>query len=511
MCAPKEDLRPARGCDGSSERFSALISDSPMKPLSLNRWILFADLAWSVAALFLAEVLRYGAFWRSADRAPSYALLPFLAAAAVLWIFLSLWMRLDCFRGGWRFPAVVSQVFLAVLCLVSVVLSAGYLRRDYVSRLALSYFGILLFVGFVGIRYIARLLLLAKHHSGNVRRVVIVGTDRVARELAAKIRRHPETLCQVVGFLGPEDDGNASSQDSESAVTVTTLGVVGLLTAHRVSDVILALPNPSLPEVLNLAGLCRERGIGVSFVPQPYELYLSKPTLLELDGIPVLELREASASSFFFQCKRFTDIVLGSVLLVAAIPVLLPAAIGLHWTKGRTFRRETRCGRHGKVFSILRLNVDRHSSNATQFERMLENMSLTELPQLWNVLRGEMSLVGPRPESPDRVTRYSEWQQQRLSIKPGMTGLAQVHGLRDQNSSEEKTRFDLQYILNPSAVADVSILLQTLWTLAVRLFRYPEPIGSASNVQGSKLFDEVTPDFVEETIQGAHRSQPSAD
>jgi lipopolysaccharide/colanic/teichoic acid biosynthesis glycosyltransferase len=142
---------------------------------------------------------------------------------------------------------------------------------------------------------------------------------------------------------------------------------------------------------------------------------------------------------------------------------------------------------------------------------MLENMSLTELPQLWNVLRGEMSLVGPRPESPDRVTRYSEWQQQRLSIKPGMTGLAQVHGLRDQNSSEEKTRFDLQYILNPSAVADVSILLQTLWTLAVRLFRYPEPIGSASNVQGSKLFDEVTPDFVEETIQGAHRSQPSAD
>jgi FlaA1/EpsC-like NDP-sugar epimerase len=299
MCAPTEDLRPARGCDGSSERFSALLSDSPMKPLSLNRWILFADLAWSVAALFLAEVLRYGAFWRSADRAPSYALLPFLAAAAVLWIFLSLWMRLDCFRGGWRFPAVVSQVFLAVLCLVSVVLSAGYLRRDYVSRLALSYFGILLFVGFVGIRYIARLLLLAKHHSGNVRRVVIVGTDRVARELAAKIRRHPETLCQVVGFLGPEDDGNASSQDSESAVTVTTLGVVGLLTAHRVSDVILALPNPSLPEVLNLAGLCRERGIGVSFVPQPYELYLSKPTLLELTVFQSLNCARRLLPVFF--------------------------------------------------------------------------------------------------------------------------------------------------------------------------------------------------------------------
>ena len=152
-----------------------------------------------------------------------------------------------------------------------------------------------------------------------------------------------------------------------------------------------------------------------------------------------------------------------------------------------------------------------HRFASERFERVLEKMSLTELPQLWNVLRGDMSLVGPRPESPDRVKRYSEWQQLRLSMKPGMTGLAQVHGLRDQNSSEEKTRFDLQYILNPSAVADVSILLQTLWTLAMRLFPYPRRDAAEPNTQGSRLVDEVTPQFVEETLQGAHRSQSSAD
>jgi lipopolysaccharide/colanic/teichoic acid biosynthesis glycosyltransferase len=137
-------------------------------------------------------------------------------------------------------------------------------------------------------------------------------------------------------------------------------------------------------------------------------------------------------------------------------------------------------------------------------------MSITELPQLWNVLRGEMSLVGPRPESYDRVRRYSEWQQRRLSIKPGMTGLAQVQGLRDQNSSEEKARFDLQYILNPSATGDIAILLQTLWTLTKRSFRYPRLVAPERDVR-SGFFDSVAPHFLEKTLQDAHRSQSSAD
>jgi lipopolysaccharide/colanic/teichoic acid biosynthesis glycosyltransferase len=137
-------------------------------------------------------------------------------------------------------------------------------------------------------------------------------------------------------------------------------------------------------------------------------------------------------------------------------------------------------------------------------------MSITELPQLWNVLRGEMSLVGPRPESSERVRRYSEWQQRRLSIKPGITGLAQVQGLRDQNSSEEKARFDLQYILNPSAIGDIAILLQTLWTLTMRSIRYPRRIAAEPGVR-AVVFESVVPHFLEKTLQDAHRSQSSAD
>jgi lipopolysaccharide/colanic/teichoic acid biosynthesis glycosyltransferase len=482
-----------------------------IRPRSFTRWIVLADLVWSVVALVGADALRYGAFWGVPDRIAIYALLPFLAVTMVFWILLSRWVTLDGFRGGWRFPAVVSQMFLVVVCLMCILLSGGYLAREYVSRLALSYFGVLLFVGFVGVRYIARLLLLARYRSGNVRRVMIVGVDRIAREVALKISRHPEMVCKVVGFLCPEDDPNLGPQDSHVATTVPTLGVVDLLGAQRISDLILALPRPSMPEVLNLAGQCRERGINVSFVPQPYELYLSKPTLLDLDGIPILELREASASDFFFRCKRFLDIVFATAFSFVALPILLPAAVVLRCSKEKAFRWEVRGGEHGKAFSMLRLNVERYSADATPFERMLENMSVTELPQLWNVLRGEMSLVGPRPESPERVKYYSEWQQQRLSRKPGMTGLAQVHGLRDQHSSEDKTRFDLQYILNPSAVADISILLQTLGTLAMRLFQYAHLVAPRRNAAKPEVLTGVVPNFLEETLPNAHRSQSSAD
>jgi len=482
-----------------------------MKARTVNRWILVADLAWLLFAFLGAEPLRYDNVWSTAGRAAGEALLPFLAGAAILWFFLSSWMKLDCFRGGWRFPAVVSQVLLAVLSLMFVLLAADYLWRGHVSRLALGYFGILLFLGFVSIRYVARLLLLQKYRTGDVRRAVIVGTDQIAREVALKFKRHPEMVCDVIGFLSPEDSGSFNQRNSEDVVTVPTIGVIDLLHAQRVTDLIVALPRPSVPEVLNLVGRCREHGISASFVPQPYELYLSKPSLLDLDGIPILELREVSAPNLFFLSKRFIDLVLGMVLSLFAIPILLTVAVGLRWKKSRAFRWEKRCGKSGEVFSLLRLNVDREVVNGTWFERLLVKMSVTELPQLWNVLRSEMSLVGPRPDPPERVRRYSEWEQQRLSIKPGMTGLAQVHGLRDQNSLEEKTRFDLQYILNPSAVTDASILLQTLWTLITRLFQYSRVVAEQPDTGAGLLFNEVTTQILEETLQSAHRSQSSAD
>lgn len=493
-----------------------------MKSRSLISWILLADIVWIGVALPGAQFLRYGLVWYSYKLFSTDELLLFLAATWILWTLLSGWMQLDGFRNGWHFPAVVSQVFIAVICLMVALLAGGYLVRHLISRLVLSYFGFLLFAGFISIRYAARMALRARYKRGDFSRIVIAGSGLIARELEIKIGRHPEMLCKVVGFLCPQDSGSESSCVAHAATnpvtTFSVLGIVEMLRAEKVDELVLALPNPLWPELLNLAGRCREQGINVSVVPQPYELYLSKPIFMDLEGLPVLQLRSPLISAPLAYSKRILDVGLAVVMGMSTLPIVLAAALILRQTKGRAFQRHKRCGQHGTTFEMFRLNIDRGVTDAPLFERVLERLSVTELPQLWNVILGNMSLVGPRPEPPNRVMRYSEWQQERLSVMPGMTGLAQVHGLREQNSSEEKTRFDLQYRLNPSLLADFSILLQTVWTLAFRVLHYSRLVERQTAElhvsQESKIVSEAEESLsavMEEVLTSAHRSESSAD
>jgi lipopolysaccharide/colanic/teichoic acid biosynthesis glycosyltransferase len=467
--------------------------------------VLIADLAWSIVAMGTAFALRYGVQWSVIDKDSVLQLLPFFGVAGLLWVLFSGLLPLDGFRGGWRLSAVLSQLLLAVGMLMLTLLSGGYMVRSYVSRLALVQFSLLLFTGFVLIRVGFYLFLRAQLKMGVVRRIVILGNGRLARELARKVERHPEMLCRVVGLLAPDDGTSASESPTagpNGACSTTTLGVVELLSAQRTDEVILVPDECASPDLLNLAALCRERGLRVSLVPQFYELYLSRFRLTDLDGLPVLELARPGMSAPALVGKRVLDLFLGVLLSLASVPVLLPLAVVLRFLKGEAFRWETRCGFQGKPFAMLRLNVDRVAGNASRFEAILRESSLTELPQLWNVLRGNMSLVGPRPESRDRVCRYSEWQQQRLTVKPGMTGLAQVQGLREQHSSEEKTRCDLQYLLNCSLWTDLSLLLQTIWTLATRSARRRDPVDSgATETADTNLVRPAEQDLLE----NAHR------
>lgn len=480
-----------------------------MTAKKLTNRMLTADLIWTLSAFFLAGFLRYGVRWGFYDRLRLYPLLPFLIASLVLWVFLFHRFHLDGFHGGWRFPAVASRLLLAIFCLMSGLLATAYLAQRYVSRLVLVYFGVLLFLGFLFFRYIVSQQLRARRRMGNLSRIVVVGSGAIAREVAAKIERHPEMLCKVVGFLfpddGPVDIASFMESGGEEARRISTLGIIDLLRARGIDELIVALSQSTSSEVLTLTARCREAGIRVSLVPQPYELYLSKPALLDLDGLPLLQLNDPDPSPLFLQCKRFLDLTMGAFLSVLSIPIIVPVAAVLRITKQKAFCWDTRCGQHGRTFPMLRLNVPRHTNEGTPFERWLEELSVTELPQLWNVLRGQMSLVGPRPESPNRAKRYTEWQQRRLSVKPGITGLAQVYGLRDQSSSEDKTRYDLQYLLYPSLLADVSLLLQTGWTLLRRVTRLPKPA-----VQQPAPVLPIS-DRSKEATSVAHRSQPGSD
>lgn len=482
--------------------------DTQVKTQNLRYAILGVDLLWAVAAMGLAYWLRFNGAERGVQAGSILGFAPPLLLAMLLWSVLSWCLRLDGFRGGWRVPAVVSQLFPAVAGLMAAVLACGYVARFYASRLALGYFGVLLFFGFVLIRFALRWFLASRYRVGSVRRIVIVGDGPLAQEMAATIDRHPEWLCQTVGFLHPGENAVQPSDPGGGSdrVSLQTVGIAELLQSHQVDEIILTVPEPGHPEILDLAATCRTAGLAVSVVPQPYELYLSKPGLVDLDGLPLLQWEgKAEANPPW---KRVLDLAFTVCLLPLATAVVAPAALVLKLRKGKGFRRELRCGQQGKTFWMYRLNSDRHATGLPFHEFFMQRSSLTELPQLWNVLRGEMSLVGPRPEGPERTRHYSDWNQQRLSVKPGMTGLAQVYGLREQNSSEDKTRYDLLYILHRSAFQDISILLQTLWTISLRLFQWPPRPARAPRAALERRLDSL---LFEETLSDAHSSQSSSD
>jgi lipopolysaccharide/colanic/teichoic acid biosynthesis glycosyltransferase len=382
----------------------------------------------------------------------------------------------------------------------------AYLERQFISRLALGYFGLLVFLGFLAIRVIARSIMASRSARGLVRNVVILGDGPLAREMAHKIECHPEMLRKVVGFLSPGEDAfqSASSLNRKDAVTLRSLDIADMLKSKGVHEIILTVSAPGHSEILDLTSRCGSQGITVSMVPQPYEMYLTKPELTDLDGLPLLELQTVPLGGEPFW-KRGFDVAMTLALLPACVPPMLAGAALLKLKKGKAFCCERRSGKDGKEFEIYRLNSPRNGTELPAYERILETLSITELPQLFNVLRGEMSLVGPRPEGLDRARRYTDWHRQRLKAKSGITGLAQVYGLRDQHSSEDKTRYDLQYILCRSPFQDVSLLLQTAWTLTVRLFH---PQGMDSTEGGITAETEIS---FEENLVHAHSSQSSAD
>jgi lipopolysaccharide/colanic/teichoic acid biosynthesis glycosyltransferase len=427
----------------------------------------------------------------------------FLFGAVAAWILLYFEMNLDGFRGGWHFPAILSKLIVGITSLMVVLLAFAFVTNHLYSRLVLFYFTALFFLGTIGVRCLARLFVASQLNNLSENRCVIVGRGAIARELASKIAAHPELPFQIVGFLYPGQlDGSNGFAGSlgKPHDPIKTLGVLDLLTREKVQKLIIAMPQPNGMEVRKLISQCREASIQVYLVPELYDLYLSRAELTEIDGLPLLSLREHTPPAMNLAVKRVLDVALSLAILLLLSPVFMLTVLIVYVKKGRAFRTEPRCGEGGIPFRMYRLNIDRHGANPLLYERFFVRWSLTELPQLWNVLRGDMSLVGPRPESPERTKHYSDWQRRRLKVRAGVTGLAQVHGLREQHSSEDKTRFDLQYISSWSPLLDLSIIVQTVWTLLSRgLIR--EPGGPEDSG-----FNDMENKFVMEEVVNADRS-----
>jgi exopolysaccharide biosynthesis polyprenyl glycosylphosphotransferase len=316
-------------------------------------------------------------------------------------------------------------------------------------------------------------------------RVLIVGAGTVGHTLAAKIAKHPEYRIDLVGFL---EDGEP--MPNGTGLEVPVIGSMHeleeVIRREKVNRVILAFSQARHQQFLTVARICAEHGVKVNIVPRLFEVLSSRAGVDDLEGIPLLDVAQVELGQVNMIVKRTFDLLAGGVLTALCLPLFAVVAVLIKLdSPGPVFFRQERVGRHDHVFRIFkfrsmtlgaeeqRFDLEplneysgpmfkmREDPRVTRLGVWLRRTSLDELPQLFNVLRGSMSLVGPRPLWVEEARQCKGWAKKRLDITPGMTGLWQVMG-RSDIPFEEMVKLDYFYVTGWSLSWDIRLLFETI-------------------------------------------------
>jgi exopolysaccharide biosynthesis polyprenyl glycosylphosphotransferase len=314
----------------------------------------------------------------------------------------------------------------------------------------------------------------ARARGAFMQRVLLIGAGQVAERLARILEVHADYGLKPIGFL---DDGPGESLSLPVLGGVDNLDDV--LRIHRIDRIVIAFGNYRSSDLVRIIRRCENASVEMYVVPRFFELGLQGvPRDAEMVwGFPLVRLRRSTVRTGPRRLKRVFDSCVAGGLLFVTAPLFGALALGVKLSSpGPVYFRQRRIGMNGREVEILKFrsmhqndesdtqwSVD-DDARVTKIGHIMRKTSLDELPQLWNVVRGDMSLVGPRPERPHFVQRFSEevsGYEDRHRVPVGLTGLAQVHGLRGDTSIEDRAWLDNQYIENWSAVADLAILART--------------------------------------------------
>ena len=317
----------------------------------------------------------------------------------------------------------------------------------------------------------------------------MVGSGTAMRRLGRRLETHPEVHLSVVGYFGePPVDGNGvpgSNVNGSFAYLGDPSEIIAVAEERGLEHILVAEESLTIDQLRRLIGECKRFGLSLTVVPPHAELLGPGIRLNRLGELPLLDFGFSDPPRSTEMLKRMMDIAVSAGMLTLLSPLLLATALAIKLdSRGPILFRQVRIGKGGRPFTMVkfrtmvtgadsRLNevVDTstlaepsfkvpNDPRNTRIGRGLRRLSLDELPQLINVLRGEMSLVGPRPEEEALVSLYDERQRVRLSVKPGLTGPMQVYG-RGDLSFEERLALERAYIDNLSIAQDVAILLRT--------------------------------------------------
>jgi len=468
----------------------------------IRRSIMFLDILVIMGAFLLAYNIRinFHLFYRF-DLIPAsrvvFETVGFRQHLIAFFPLIPLWVLMLSLSGAYRsfrtisvlkiFWAVIRAVFLTVLVFSSF---AFIFKLEFISRIFFT-----IFIGFSTFLLVLEKWIVisfsrrARSRGYNYRRLLLVGTGPRAERFIAMLKSHPEWGFKIVGLI--DDD---MSRVNKHFFGINVIGALrdlaDILRRRTIDEVIFIVPRTWLQRIQQSIAICETLGIKASVAADLFDLRIAQAKQDDLGGFPLLSFESTLAKEWQLLLKRAVDLVVSVAGMILILPVfLIVAAVIKFSSKGPIFFRQRRMGLNGRVFTCYKfrsmlkgaskkLDEVKHLNEMdgpvfkikkdpriTFVGMFLRKISLDELPQLFNIFMGNMSLVGPRPPIPSEVKKYELWQRRRLSMRPGLTCLWQISG-RNKISFDRWMELDLQYIDTWSLWLDFKILIKTIPVVA---------------------------------------------
>lgn len=356
-------------------------------------------------------------------------------------------------------------------------------KEVHISREFLAlFFGLNLIANAVYRFAVKQTLVWFRRKGFNKRYVLILGAGKVGRSFHDKLLHYPDLGYEVFGFLDDYQQEHGEEHAHMRPIVGAVQDLEEILRRHRtIDEVIIALPLEAYSKYGDIISTCEKAGVKTLIIPDYFDLLPAKPYFDNFAGIPLINIRDVPLDELSNRlAKRAFDIVFSATAIILLSPIMLAVAIGIKLTSpGPVLFKQERVGLGRKSFQMYKFRSMRvapdnsgdtkwtvkNDPRRTAFGAFLRRTSLDELPQFFNVLMGQMSVVGPRPERPFFVDRFKEEVPKYMikhHIRPGITGWAQTNGLRGDTSIQERIRHDLFYIENWSFFFDLKIICKTV-------------------------------------------------
>ncbi len=439
-------------------------------------YLLWCNLRWSMGFFYESTSLR---------------IFPLALILYLFWIFLFLFFGLYRFKYTQsrtdEFIAVLKTVSIGIIIILLITFNLGINSNHSIamSRLMIFlYWGMMvLFVGAgrVSLRTIHRYLLVA---GIGRRKTLVVGYGKKAKELFRQIKEAPALGYHVVGFYTMNEKNHHKSYQKIPVYHKAT-NLKDLIHERAIQEVIVAFTHRSERHLEEVIQQCNGTSVGIQIVPDLYDVIIGQVRTNQIYGLPLIEILPQLMPPWERIVKRIGDVIFSLIILLGFLPFwFLIAAMIKSDSRGPIFYTQKRVGKGGKIFNMIKFRsmvvgaekmtgpiwATNNDSRITMVGKYLRRLRLDEIPQFFNILKGDMSLVGPRPERPFFVNKLSKvipLYKRRLRVRPGITGWAQVKGNYDQSLEcvKKKLEFDLFYFENMSLRMDLKIILNTLYVM----------------------------------------------